>query len=184
VTVAPEHLQGSKVYIDTRPVREQCSVQESDLWQGSTVYTERADIGGALLCTRERQSRWHGSTYMGARLRLKCACGGAPFTVAREHVQGREHGLYWNTAGGGAILGTRERPFTGEHGFHRTGGHWGSTALYERAPVVVVAREHVQGSTAYTETRPVGDPCSKQESSFWQGSTVYTERRPCGSTAL
>ena len=41
---------------------------------------------------------------------------------------------------------------------------------------MAVAREHVQGSMVYTEIRPVGDPCSKQNSGLWQGSTVYTER--------
>jgi len=47
--------------------------------------------------------------------------------------------------------------------------------LYRRAPVVV-AQEHVQGSTVYTEIRPLGEHWSVQKSGLWQGSTVYTER--------
>ena len=107
--MAREHVHVSTAYNEIRPVGKHCSIQESGLRQGSTVYTERAAIGEALFFVQESASG--GGT--GARPKTY---GFSDMRPVREHFFGQESGLWQGStvyteraAMKGPLLCTRER---------------------------------------------------------------------------
>jgi hypothetical protein len=179
-------------------------VQGSGLWQGSTFYTERAAIGGALLRTKRRQlAGEHG-------LHRTAGHVGA-LTRASERLLAWKQGLIPNLRPLGehcfvqeSASGSGTGAHTWEHGYNeirpvgkhcstQESGHWqGSTVYRERVaiggslPCTRESRWWWHGSMSKEGTRfilgiqLVGDHCSVQDSGFYRGALFPPNRRPLG----